>query len=173
MDVGTRIFEIIYVACIIFLLDNVVLYASQKDYCVSMLHTYFVHPSHIISRFVPTDPTGQQPGSTAISRTRRPARRATIRPLSPPLGPESAHPFILSLSSPNYLLFQEILETSILERAGKKRDGLFLIIFQIKPHKLVNEPMAETRGKKTSCQAKSKATLIDSILSEGKHPGRC
>lgn len=92
MDVGTRIFEIMYVACIIFLLDNVVLYASQKDYWVSMLHTYFVHPSHIIPRYFPTDPTGQQPGSTVVSRTRRSARRAAMRPPSPPLGPESAHP---------------------------------------------------------------------------------
>ena len=125
MDVGTRIFEIMCVAGIIFLLNNVVLYASQKDYWVSMLHTYFVHPSHIIPHFSPTDPTGQQPGSTAVSRTKRSARRAALRPLSPPLGPERARPFILSLSSPNYLLFQELLDTSILERARKRAMGYF------------------------------------------------
>ena len=125
MDVGTRIFEIMYVAGVIFLLDNALLYTSQKDYWVSMLHTYSVHPSHIIPHFFPTDPTGQQSGSTAVSSTKQSARRAALRPLSPPLGPERAYSFVLSLSSPNYLLFQEILDTSILERAGKREMGYF------------------------------------------------
>ena len=127
-----------------------------------MLHTYFVHPSHIISRFVPTDSTGQQPGSTAISRTRRSARRATMRPLSPPS--RSLH-FITKL--PKLPSFPGDLRYFNFGEGWKKRDGLVLIIFQIKPHKLVNEPTAETRGKKLHVKQSLRQHLLITFCQQG------
>ena len=82
-------------------------------------HLFCAHLTYNFPFFLLTPPAG----SLAAQQSPVPGGQQGQQywvPLLPPLWPDSVHPFILSLHSPNSLLLQEIIDTSLLESAGKR-----------------------------------------------------